>query len=143
MDPSARTVGCVLFAILALALAAASAFLALISGGAVGGVAMGVAPEPTFGLVQPLICSGGELNFYSVKRSFHEPGEAEPHLECLSPEGESRDVLLAGIAAVLGGSFLAIFAGTFLTLFVPVALVAAFLLRRTQGPLEAAADGKR
>jgi hypothetical protein len=113
--------------VLALVVAGVAGFTALILSGALGGVAMGVAPEPTFGLVAGVICpQGSSLRFYSVTRSFHRPGESEPHLECVGPGDENKDVLLQGILAVLGLSFAATFVTVFVPIHVPLSLLAFF-----------------
>lgn len=85
-------------------------FFALISFGAVGGVSMGVSPEPTFKMVEGVVCPEGSTLEYSESRySYHEPGEAEPHVECVSANGDRSDVTLPAIGAVLGGAFLLCF----------------------------------
>ena len=96
---------------------------ALIAMGTVGGVAMGVAPEFTFGLVADYVCPEGELEYYAVERSYHEPGASEPHVDCITADGAKEDVLLPAILAVLGGTFL----GSFLIVFVPVFLILAII----------------
>ena len=85
-------------------------FFALTSFGVIGGVSMGVSPEPTFKLVEGVVCpEGSTVEYYEKKYSYHEPGEAEPHVECVSADGERNDVTLPAIGAVLGGSFLLCF----------------------------------
>jgi hypothetical protein len=82
-------------------------FVGLTSFGALGGVAMGVAPEFTFGIVERAICpEGAQMEFNSIHRSYHQPGEREPHLECVAADGARLDVLLPGILSVLVLSFL-------------------------------------
>lgn len=104
--------------------AAAAALMALILAGALGGVAIGVAPQATFGLVKGVLClPGTELRYSSVQRSYHQPGESEPQLECVWPDGRSQDVLLRGIVAVLGLAFLSSFAAVFVPVFVPLSLL--------------------
>jgi len=106
-----------------------SLIIAIILAGAIGGVAMGVAPESTFGLVERFICpEGSHLEYTSVKRSFHEPGESEPFLVCVSETGEETDVLLKGIFAVFLLFFIFIFLfvftiALFIALFVPDLLI--------------------
>ena len=85
-------------------------FFALTSFGIIGGVSMGLSPEPTFKLVEGIVCpEGSTVDYYEKKYSYHEPGEAEPHVECVSAGGERSDVTLPAIGAVLGGSFLLCF----------------------------------
>ena len=93
--------------LIVITVAAMAAFTALVSMGGIGGVAMGVEPEFTFGLVADFVCPEGTLDYYSIQRSYHEPGESEPHLECVAENGESEDVLLQAIGAGLGLSFVA------------------------------------
>ncbi len=98
-----------------------SGFCALVSMGGIGGVAMGAAPEATFGLVGDIVCpEGASLEYYSVQRSYHKPGESEPHIECVGADGTREDALLPAILTVLGGTFLAVFA----PLFIPLAILA-------------------
>ena len=85
-------------------------FFALTTFGAIGGVSMGISPESTFQLVAGVVCpEGSEIEYYEKKYSYHEPGEAEPHVECVSANGDRTDVTLPAIGAVLGGSFLLCF----------------------------------
>ena len=100
---------------IAVLVGAIAGFIALILFGAIGGVAMGVAPEPTFTLVKDFICPDGTINYYDVQRSYHRPGESEPHVECIGADGQSEDVLPEAIFTVLGLTF----AGVFLIIFVP------------------------
>jgi hypothetical protein len=124
--------------ILALLLACGlSAFPALALGGALGGTAIGIAPEPVFGLTDGLLCTGdARLEYFSVRRSYHLPGESEPHLECVEPDGARHDVLPQGIVIVVLGAIVAVFAGSFVTLAIPFALAAWFVGRgwRSRGP---------
>ena len=86
-------------------------FFALTSFGIIGGVSMGVSPDSTFKLVESVVCpEGSTVDYYEKKYSYHEPGEAEPHVECVSPNGDRSDVTLPAIGAVLGSSFLLCFA---------------------------------
>ncbi len=110
-----------IFQILALVVVGSAAgFLAIVLFGAIGGVAVAVTPEFSFGLVKDVICPDGELEYYAVQRSYHEPGESEPHLECVENNEVHTNVLLPGIGSVLGLSFLAVF----LLVFCPGALIA-------------------
>jgi hypothetical protein len=117
--------------ILALLLACGlSAFPALALGGALGGTAIGIAPEPVFGLTGGLLCQGSaRLEYFSVRRSYHLPGESEPHLECVEPDGTRHDVLPEAIVIVVWGAICAVFAGSFVILAIPFT-VAAWLASR-------------
>ena len=85
-------------------------FFALTSFGIVGGVSMGVNPVSTFEMVEGVVCpEGSTIDYYEKKYSYHEPGEAEPHVECISANGDHSDVTLPAIGTVLGGSFLLCF----------------------------------
>jgi hypothetical protein len=109
-----------------------SGFCALVSMGGIGGLAMGVAPEATFGLVENFVCpEGASLEYYSVQRSYHEPGESEPHVECVSADGTREDALLRAVLTVLGGAFLIVFA----PLFIPLALLALIVPHKLVGRL--------
>jgi hypothetical protein len=112
-----RAAGCL--GLLALA-ACIAGFLALVLFGAVGGVAMAAAPQTTFGLTAPLLCTdGGTLEYHEVKRSYHRPGESEPHLECVQPDGKREDVIGKALVVVLAGVWSIIF----LVAFLPLALI--------------------
>jgi len=68
---------------------------------------MGVAPRQTSAVAAPLLCrDGSQLATSEVRRSYHRPGESEPHLECIASDGTRRDVLFPAIGAVLGLAFL-------------------------------------
>lgn len=109
-------------------------FIALVSFGAIGGVAMGVAPEYTFGLVGGLVCpEGTEINYFSIKKSYHEPGEVEPHLECVGEDGAAQDVLLKAIGLVLGICFAGVFVVAFVVMEVPLGIVGWFVGKRWLG----------
>ena len=106
-------------------------FTALTLFGAIGGVAMGVAPESTFGLVEDVVCpEGTDLNYYEVKRSYHDPGESEPHVECVGEDGKSEDVLFQAVLVVLGVSFAGVFLVVFVPLFIPLAIIGLVLTRK-------------
>lgn len=116
---------------IALLVGSIAGFTALTLFGAIGGVAMGAAPEATFGLVEDVICAeGSSLHYYEVKRSYHEPGESEPHLECVGEDGESEEVLLRAILVVLGLSFAGVFLAVFVPLFIPLAVLGLVLTRK-------------
>jgi hypothetical protein len=105
-------------------------FIALISSGAIGGSAIGVAPQVTFDLVEPVLCQPGEtLEFHSIRRSYHLPGESEPRLECVDEAGLRRDVLGRGILYVLGAVFLATWLIAFLLIAIPLVIAALLLVR--------------
>ncbi|OGO09969.1 MAG: hypothetical protein A2Y93_10355 [Chloroflexi bacterium RBG_13_68_17] len=68
---------------------------------------MGVAPRQTSAVAAPLLCrDGSQLATSEVRRSYHRPGESEPHLECIASDGTRRNGLLPAIGAVLGLAFL-------------------------------------
>jgi hypothetical protein len=117
--------------LLALLLACGLAvFPALTLGGALGGVAMGVAPEPAFGLTEGVLCEeDARLEYFSVRRSYHRPGESEPHLECVAPDGTRQDVLPEAILVIVSGAIVAVFAGSFVILAIPFSLAAWFVAR--------------
>ena len=129
-----RFVGHLLVQLVVVAVVGVMAGLcALVMMGAIGGTAMGVAPEFSFGLVADLVCPEGTLEYYSVQRSYHEPGESEPHVECVSEEGEREDVLLPAISAVLGLTFAAVFVIAFLPMWAVLAAATWFVTRRVMG----------
>lgn len=115
--------------LVAVVAGATTGFSALVLTGGIGGVAMGVAPELSFGLVAGVVCPAGSLEYTAVQRSYHQPGESEPHLECVGQDGETEDVLLPAILAVLGLTFAAASVVTFLPVWVPLALVGWFVTR--------------
>lgn len=107
-----------------IAVGAMAGFTAIILMGGIGGTAMGIAPEFIFGMVGDIVCPEGTLEYYSQQRSYHEPGESEPHVECVSDNGVHEDVLIPAIFGVLGVTFLAAFSVVFLPVFIPLAIVA-------------------
>lgn len=109
-----------------------AAFSALVLTGGIGGVAMGVAPEFSFGLVADIVCPEGRLEYYSVRRSYHQPGESEPHVECVGEEGQREDVLVPAILAVLGLTFAAVFVSAFLPVWILLAVTGWFVTRRVK-----------
>ena len=114
-----------------LLIGAFAGFTALTLFGAIGGVAMGVAPEPTFGFVEDIVCQdGSKIKYYEVKRSYHEPGESEPHVECISEDGQSENVLLKAILVVLGITFAGVFLVVFIPVFIPVAIIGFIIARK-------------
>jgi hypothetical protein len=114
-----------------IAVASFAGFIALITAGGVGGVAMGVAPEFTFRQVEGLVCPDGtSLEYYSVQRSFHNPGESEPHVECVSEDGTVQDALFRAILTVLGVTFLGVFLIAFFGLLIPIEVIVLFISRR-------------
>ena len=119
--------------LLVLAVAGVSAaFSALVLTGGIGGVAMGVAPELSFGLVSNIVCPQGRLETSSVRRSYHQPGESGPHVECVGGGGEREDVLLPAILAVLGLTFAAVFVSAFLPVWILLAVAGWFVTRRVK-----------
>ena len=114
-----------------LGVALFAGFLALITAGGIGGVAIGVAPEFTFGQVEGLICPpGSTLAYDSVQRSYHEPGESEPIVECVREDGTAQDALLRAIFIVLGVTFLGVFLIAFLGLLIPIEIIVLIFSRR-------------
>jgi hypothetical protein len=114
-----------------LVVALLAGFFALITAGAIGGVAMGVAPEFTFRQVASLICpEGSRLAYDSIQRSYHAPGESEPIVECIREDGTTQDALLRAIFIVLGVTFLGIFLITFLGLLIPIEIIILIISRR-------------
>jgi len=103
-------------------------FIALVSFGAIGGTAIGVAPQFAFGLVEGYVCpEESRLAISSIRRSYHRPGEAEPVVECVAPDGTRQDVVGQSIVAVLALAFLIVFVPTIVVIGVPLAVIA-FLL---------------
>ena len=101
------------------------AFLpAIVMMGVIGGAAIGLAPEITFGLVDDIVCPEGTLEYYPIQRSYHGPGEFEPHLECVSDDGDHDDVLFPAFLWILGVIFIVLFVIIFLVLYIPLGLVA-------------------
>jgi hypothetical protein len=109
-----------------------SGFVALTTFGAVGGVSIATAPEPTFKLFAPILCDEGtELQYRSERFSYHEPGESTPFVECIAPDGTVvKDVTGTAILVSMVASFLV----CFLPLCIPGGILALvippFLLRR-------------
>jgi hypothetical protein len=99
-------------------------FTALILLGGIGGTALGVAPDFSFGVVRNLICPNGELQYEELRRSYHTPGEREPNLVCISDDGLEKDVILQGVLTVLGATFILVFAISLIILFVPLSIIA-------------------
>ena len=103
-------------------------FCALTTAAVVGGVGMAVAPEKAFSLVERFVCpSGTHIEYYSIKRSYHEPGESEPHIECVSPKGVRLDKTLSAVFTVLGLTFALVFLAILVVAFIPLSI--ATLLR--------------
>jgi hypothetical protein len=109
-----------------------SGFIALTTFGAVGGISIATAPEPTFKLFAPILCADGtELQYRSERYSYHEPGESTPFVECIDSSGNVvKDVTGAAILVSMIASFLA----CFLPLCIPggaiALIVPPILLRR-------------
>ncbi len=81
-----------------------------IAAGLFGGLSMALAPQKTFGLVSGLVCpEGTRLEYFQVKRGYHQPGESEPHVTCVGEDGARKDVTLKAIGTVLGGIFILVF----------------------------------
>jgi hypothetical protein len=116
--------------VVALSIACSAAvFVGVPSAGFLGGTAIGAAPEFAFGSVERFICPDGTLEFTSIRRSYHRPGEFEPHLACVGADGDRVDVLFRGILSVLGVAFLVAFVPVLLFVGTPLALLAHFVTR--------------
>ena len=68
-------------------------------------------------------------NISSIRRSYHQPGESEPHLECVDEAGLRRDVLGRGILYVLGAVFLTTWLVAFVLIAIPLVITALLLVR--------------
>ena len=120
--------------------------MALIFGGGVGGMAIGVAPEYHFKLLGGLglLCSKGETV------TFHEGGQVTTtdsdgntstgtaiQISCDSPDGTSRllspDESIGGFLSVIGLVLAGYFLLCFVPLFVPLEIVAIILIHRVVG----------
>lgn len=116
-----------------LLVAGIAAIIALVAAiflsGAVGGMAVGVAPEFSFGLVSNIVCPDGMLVYSSIERSFHQPGESEPFVECVGPDGVSDDRFLPAISAVFGLAFGAVFLLTCLPTWAILAVIGWIIIR--------------
>ncbi|MEX2029536.1 MAG: hypothetical protein WD906_00980 [Anaerolineales bacterium] len=128
--------------VVALSIAcSAAAFVALPSAGALGGITIGVDPRFAFGIVERSVCPDGSLEFTSIRRSYHRPGEAEMHLDCVASDGSRSNVLLQGVLLVLGVAFLAIFVPVFVIFGLPLGLIAYLVTRAivslSNGPIGA------
>jgi hypothetical protein len=113
-----------------------SGFIALTTFGAVGGVSIAAAPESTFKLFAPVLCTDGtELQYREERYSYHRPGESTPFVECVAADGTVvKDVTGTAILVSLVGSYLA----CFLPLCIPGGILALvippILLRRKNKP---------
>ncbi len=117
-----------------LVIAMFAGFLAFVISAAAGGVAMGVAPVFTFRQVEGWVCPEGTyLEYDSIQRSYHEPGESEPIVECVSEDGSRQDRLLQAILAVWGFLFLGIFLIIFFGALIPIELLFLIISRRRAG----------
>ncbi len=140
--------------VMVLVMAALAGFTALITMGAVAGVAIGIAPVAHFKLAGGLICPDGS------EVSFEEGGEVVTYsggtpsygtavqIYCIDAAGartvltadEGAAGMLVAVGAILGAYFL----GGFLLMFVPAVIVGAILVhvifnsitkRRQSGPM--------
>lgn len=98
----------------------ASTFIALISFGAIGGVTIAAAPEPTFQFVAPIACPNGTVEYSEFTASYHRPGERGVVVECVQADGTRTDITGMSIFYALVGFYLA----CFLPLCIPGGLVA-------------------
>ncbi len=94
---------------------------------------MGIAPAQTFALTQGIVCPSGELEYSSIRRSYHKPGESEPHIECVSPDGGHRDVFFPAVVTILGIAFLGVLIPVFVIGALVVGLLQRFLARGGAG----------
>jgi hypothetical protein len=114
-----------------LLIALFAGFLAFVISAAASGIAMGVAPVFTFRQVEGWVCpEGTRLEYDSIQRSYHEPGESEPIVECVSVDGSRQDRLLQAILAVWGFTFLGVFLIIFFGVLIPVELILLVISRR-------------
>jgi hypothetical protein len=103
--------------------------LALISGGGLGGVAIGLAPESMFGLLGDYICpEGTALKYEEWHASYNRPGESQFSLQCVGQNGESKDATLPAVLSVMGLGFLVVFVPAFLVVYIPLGLLALILI---------------
>ncbi len=114
--------------------------VAISAAAAAGGMATAftaVLFEPSVRQVSGYICPAGtEVNIYSVRRSYHEPGESEQVVECISPDGSVQDVTGRALGITVGGSFVAGFLLCCIPLSLGTLLIALYLARQAakQGP---------
>ena len=100
--------------------------------GFIGGVAIGVNPQDTYQIVSTIVCpEDSELTYYDIKRSYHSPGESEPHVECVYDDGRREDVTLPATLIFLGLVFGISVVLIFLTLFIPLSVLAVKVKRRS------------
>lgn len=98
----------------------ASTFIALISFGAIGGLAIASAPEQTFQFVAPVTCPNGTVEYSEFTASYHRPGERGIVVECVQSDGARTDITGTSIFYALVAFYLA----CFLPLCIPGGLVA-------------------
>ena len=123
---------------LALGVGIFAAIAAAICMGAIGGPAMAIKPKKMLGYVSEKVCPGGRLEYYEVKRSYHRPGESEPHVVCVSKNGTKTDITLKALGAVFWMVFKISFLAVFLPVFIPLsALQFGRMRRQTASPANA------
>ncbi|MBI3153623.1 MAG: hypothetical protein HYZ21_15940 [Chloroflexi bacterium] len=98
----------------------ASAFIALVSFGAIGGVTIASAPEETFQYIAPLTCPDGKMEYQQYRASYNRPGETSIIVECVTADGTRTDITGSSILYALVGFYLA----CFLPLCIPGGLLA-------------------
>jgi hypothetical protein len=86
-----------------------STFIALVSFGGIAGVGMATQSEEVFGLVAPLSCPHGTMNYEEYSASYNRPGEKNIYMECVAADGTATDVTLQSIGYALLGFYLACF----------------------------------
>ncbi len=86
-----------------------SSFIALVSFGGIAGVSMATKPEQIFGLVAPLSCPNGTINYEEYRASYNRPGESNFYVECVAADGGTTDISGQSIGYALLGFYLACF----------------------------------
>ena len=108
------------FSIIGLRLACGlSAFIALVSFGAVEGVVVAFNPEASFKFVAPLACPNGTLDYQQYHASYNQPGENQFKVDCVSTDGTRKDITLQALGYVTALSYLA----CFVPLCIPLGLI--------------------
>ena len=117
-----------------------STFIALVSFGAIGGVAIAFNTEKIFQLTAPLSCPNGTMEYEEYTASYNRPGESQFNVNCVASDGTSTDITLQAIGYALLGFYLA----CFLPLCIPGGLVAIIVpLFFLRGGTPALAGGAR
>ena len=91
-----------------------SAFIAVVSFGAIGGVAVAAAPQTFFGLAANVVCPRDTVMGYN---EWYDGESTQFAMYCQNlATGEARDRTLAALAVLLAADFLIIFWGAWLVL---------------------------